>query len=298
MDTALSTSTRPGTLRRFRLGLGEGWQSLLGALMVLALIPFIFHMDPVRFRPFFYDLLASGAFAEKPFTGEWWWAWRFLGQGLRTTVLVASLSILLSLPLATVFALLRVSSPAWLGLRTVTAGERARALPLVLLRLLSIALIEGIRALPVLLFIWFTFRFLERQELRVEVLWPVVIALTLYTTVVNAETLRAGILALPHGQMEAARSVGMTYLQAMRYVILPQTFRHMLPPLIAQFATLVKDTSLGYIVGLIELTKTGTIIYMGYFNTMETIYVIAIIYFVLNYLLGQLAVWVHRRVGG
>jgi len=277
MDTALAPPVTRPLRRRLALRLPEGWQALLGALIVLGLIPILFRMDPARFKPFFYDIQASGTLAERPFTGEWWWAWRFLANGLGTTVLVALLSILLSLPLATVFALLRLSAP----------------LPL---RIPAVSLIEGIRALPVLLFIWFTFRFLARQGVELAVMWPVVIALTLYTTVVNAETLRAGILALPTGQMEAARSLGMSYFQAMGYVILPQTFRHMLPPLIAQFVTLLKDTSLGYIVGLRELTRHAEILYQGQRNPMETIYVVALIYFILNYLLGQLALWVHRRL--
>lgn len=277
MDTTLSL---PGTERRLRFRLPEGWQSLLGALVVLALIPIVFRMEPARFKPFFHDLdRATGGLVDAPFTGEWWWAWRFLALGLSTTILVALVSILLSLPLATVFALMRLSSPAWL-------------------RIPTIALIESIRALPVLLFIWFTSRFLARQGMEVAEFWPVVIALTLYTMAVNAETLRAGILALEKGQMEAARSLGLTYLQAMRYVILPQTFRHMLPPIIAQFATLLKDTSLGYIIGLRELTRHGEILYQGQRNPMETIYIVAVIYFFLNYLLGQLAVWTHQRLSG
>jgi ABC-type amino acid transport system permease subunit len=123
---------------------------------------------------------------------------------------------------------------------------------------------------------------------------PVVTALTLYTTAVNGETIRSGILSLDKGQTEAARALGLSYAQQLRFVILPQAFRRVLPPLIAQFATLVKDTSLGYIVTLLELTRRGEIIYQGPFNPLETIYIVAIIYFFINYLLGQLAHAIER----
>jgi His/Glu/Gln/Arg/opine family amino acid ABC transporter permease subunit len=213
----------------------------------------------------------------EPFTQ--FWAWRFLAFGLFETILVALLAIVLSLPLATGLALARLS-------------------PSATFRLPAMLLVEGIRALPVLLFIWLIFLTLFRLGTNLDPRWPVVIALGLYTTAINAETIRAGVLSLERGQMEAARALGLTYLQAMRFVILPQTFRRVLPPLIAQFVTLVKDTSLGYIVGLGELTRQAGIIYQGERNPLETLFVVAVIYFVLNYLLGQLAVWLEARLSG
>jgi ABC-type amino acid transport system permease subunit len=127
----------------------------------------------------------------------------------------------------------------------------------------------------------------------------VVIALTLYTAVVNAELIRAGMASLDRGQFEAARSLGMSYWQMMRLVILPQTFRRVLPPLIAQFTTLVKDTSLGSIIGFVELQRAAIIIYQrpGY-NVMAVLYVTALIYFLLNYLLGKASIAIQQRRGG
>jgi ABC-type amino acid transport system permease subunit len=193
----------------------------------------------------------------------------------------------LSLPLATLTAIARLSPRAWLRLPTI-AG------------------VEGIRAFPVLILIFYVFTQFSRVAEALNQPWlksqnvtlSVVVALTLYTTVVNAETIRAGILSLEKGQTEAARSLGLTYAQALWLVILPQTFRRVLPPLIAQFVTLVKDTSLGAIVGLLELYHRGQILYQFNRNPMETFFFISVIYFGLNYALGQVAQGIERRVTG
>jgi ABC-type amino acid transport system permease subunit len=170
----------------------------------------------------------------------------------------------------------------------------------------TIAGIEVVRAFPVLILIFYVFtqfsRVAETTGMGLlktnNVTISVIVALTLYTTVVNAETIRAGILSLDKGQTEAARSLGLTYALALRLVILPQTFRRVLPPLIAQFATLVKDTSLGAIIGLLELYHRGQIYYQFYRNPLETLWTISLLYFILNYLLGQAAQHVERRFTG
>ena len=280
--------------------LSEERQSLLGALVVIALLPFIFGMIPLRglatLLPGAWwpslglngdDVIAlqTAVVNFRPFTE--WPTWRFLLYGLAMTAGVLLISIVLSLPLATLCALGRLSPRAWLRLPTV-AG------------------IESIRAFPVLILIFYVFTQFSRLAeglnqpfLRSNnITLSVIVALTLYTTVVNAETIRAGILSLDKGQTEAARSLGLTYAQALWLVILPQTFRRVLPPLIAQFVTLVKDTSLGAIVGLLELYHRGQILYQFNRNPMETLFVIAVIYFGVNYALGQAAQGIERRVTG
>ena len=280
--------------------LSEERQSLLGALVVIALLPFIFGMIPLRglatLLPGAWwpalglngdDVIAlqTAVVNFRPFTE--WPTWRFLWYGLAMTAGVSLISIVLSLPLATLCALGRLSPRAWLRLPTV-AG------------------IESIRAFPVLILIFYVFTQFSRLAeglnqpfLRSNnITLSVIVALTLYTTVVNAETIRAGILSLDKWQTEASRSLGLTYAQALWLVILPQTFRRVMPPLIAQFVTLVKDTSLGAIVGLLELYHRGQILYQFNRNPMETLFVIAVIYFGVNYALGQAAQGIERRVTG
>ena len=243
------------------------WQTLVGVGIVLLLLPLAFHMKAARFAPF---LELS--------------TWRFLFLGLLLTLEASVIAILGSIPLALFFALARHSGPFWL-------------------RYPVIVLVEGIRALPLLGLMFYLFLRLSalgRALGLAAVTRPdaaVIVALWLYTGAVNGEALRAAILSLPRGQWEAARSLGLTYGQAMLLVILPQAFRRALPPLVAQFATLVKDTSLGAIIGFIELYRRGVIIFQGERNPMETLYVVSVIYFFINYALGRLVDILERRLG-
>jgi His/Glu/Gln/Arg/opine family amino acid ABC transporter permease subunit len=278
----------------------EDRQALIGALILIAALPFLFGMIPIggllTLLPaaWWPALGLTDAHAEALQTAIANWkpfiefgTWRFLALGLAMTVGVSLISILFSLPLATLAALARLSTRAYVRWPTI-AG------------------IEIVRAFPVLILIFYVFTQFSRAAETTgvgllktnNVTISVIVALTLYTTVVNAETIRAGILSLDKGQTEAARSLGLTYSQALRLVILPQTFRRVLPPLIAQFVTLVKDTSLGAIIGLLEIYRRGQILYQYFRNPLETLWVISIIYFVVNYLLGQAAERIERRFTG
>ena len=287
-------------MSRPRFQMSEDRQALLGALILIALLPFLFGMIPIKglltLLPVAWwpalGLTVENAESLQIAIANWkpfleWGTWRFLALGLAMTVAVSLISIVLSLPLATLAALARLSSRTYVRWPTI-AG------------------IEIIRAFPVLILIFYVFtQFSRVAEVTGSsllksnnVTLAVIIALTLYTTVVNAETIRAGILSLEKGQTEAARSLGLSYAQALRLVILPQTFRRILPPLIAQFVTLVKDTSLGAIIGLLELYHRGQILYQYYRNPLETLWVVAVIYFLVNYALGQSAQRIERRFSG
>ena len=250
----------PGMPPRARLRLTNRQQSLAGAALVLAALPVIFRMEPRNFAPFTEPGI-----------------WRFIAEGVLTVLVVSTVAILLSLPAALLLALGRLSPRRWL-------------------RWPSVFFVEVVRALPLLLVIFYVFLAMPRD---VPVFWSretiaLTLALTVYTAAVNAETLRAGVLALDRGQLEAARSLGLNYVQALRWVVLPQVIRNTLPTLIAQFTTLVKDTSLGSIISMVDLLQRGVIIYQGFRNPMETLYVIALVYFVLNFLLEQVSLATQR----
>jgi His/Glu/Gln/Arg/opine family amino acid ABC transporter permease subunit len=247
--------------RRWRLSNRQ--QSLLGVLLLLILLPIVFRMDPAKFS-IFVDSQSLDI-------------WRFIGLGVVTVLTVSAAAILFSLPVAVALTLGRLSTRPWL-------------------RIPSVGFIEGIRAIPLLLLIFYVFLSMPR-DLAIPVGREAValtLALMVYTASINAETLRAGILALDRGQMEAARALGLSYWKALRYVILPQAFRNTLPSLIAQFTTLVKDTSLGQQISMIELVARGVIIYQGFRNPMESLYVIALVYFALNFLLDQISLATQR----
>lgn len=254
----------------------QWWQSLLGIVVILVLIPFIFGMDPAKFRIFVGIDPADSVFKPDILTSIWY----FIFLGIATTVLSAAVAILLSLPLAIGLALGRLSPYGWV-------------------RWPSILYIEVFRALPVLLLIFFIFYEMPANlplvTLVTREFFTVTLALLIYTAALNAEILRAGIVALDKGQTEAARALGLSYWQTMRAIILPQTFRNVLPTLIAQFTTLLKDTSLGSLIGMVELLQRGRIVFQGYKNPLETLFVIAVIYFILNFILERISIAIQER---
>ena len=124
-----------------------------------------------------------------------------------------------------------------------------------LLRGASFAFVEVFRAIPLLLLMFVFYYGTPTLGLRVSPFWAVVLGLTLYNSAVLAEILRAGILAVPRGQREAALAVGLRSGQVMRSVLLPQALRSMVPAIISQLVVLLKDTALGFLVTYDELLK-------------------------------------------
>ncbi len=121
-------------------------------------------------------------------------------------------------------------------------------------------------------------------------------ALALFAGAYVAEIIRAGIQAIPKGQMEAARSLGMTLPQAMKDVILPQAFKKILPPLSGQFISLIKDSSLISVIAITDLTKSGREIISNTFATFEVWLVVAAMYLILTSVLSQLVLYMERRL--
>jgi len=159
--------------------------------------------------------------------------------------------------------------------------------------------IEIIRATPVLLIVfWFYFFIPSILGKNVSIFWSAVISLSVYATAYIAEIVRAGVLAVPVGQMEAALATGMTRLQSLRLIILPQAFRMMIPSFVSFFISLFKDTSVTYIIGLIELTQAGIIISQRQPNRMFAAYVcVALGYFIFCFGMSHVARMLERRFG-
>ncbi len=124
-----------------------------------------------------------------------------------------------------------------------------------------------------------------------------VIGLTLYNSVIIAEIIRAGVASLPRGQGEAALAIGMTPRKAMATVLLPQAFRTMLPALISQLVVVLKDTSLAAVLALYtELLRQGNLISLNLDNPIQVLFVVGVIFIVINYALSRLATWLERRL--
>jgi putative glutamine transport system permease protein len=196
--------------------------------------------------------------------------WSFLARGLVLTLQVTAVATVVSLALGMVLALLRLS--------------RAPAL-----HYPAVLWIEVTRALPVLFVIFFTFFTALHFHLNLPIWVAAAAGLTIYTSSVAAEIIRAGITSIEAGQLEAARGLGLSYLQMMRFVVLPQALRRMVPPLVSQLITLLKDTSLASIIGLNELLTQGQILYRFYGNPLQTLLSVAAVYFVINFTLSRLS---------
>ncbi|WP_179394638.1 amino acid ABC transporter permease [Lacticaseibacillus absianus] len=157
--------------------------------------------------------------------------------------------------------------------------------------------IDLIRNLPLLLILFFTYFALPKIGIRLGVIPASIVAMTIFESAMLAEIVRSGIIAVPIGQMEAARSNGLSYSQAMIHVILPQAFKKMIPPIVSQFISLVKDTSLATIILLPELTYHAQIIYGQNVNyTIPMFVALAVLYFVANYTLSIGARLINRRL--
>ena len=198
--------------------------------------------------------------------------------GLALTLVLASLGLLLALPLGLVLGLARVSPSRWV-------------------RWPVTALVFVVRGTPLLMVIFWAYFFLPSVTgVQTSQFSTMLMALVLFDSCYLAEIVRAGVNGLPRGQFESARSLGLPWFAAMRLVILPQAVRHMLPSLVNQFISTIKETSLGYIIGLSEVSFVATQINTQVFIYPTTIYLaLGLTYFVLCFSLSRFAFWLERR---
>ncbi|MCG7344614.1 amino acid ABC transporter permease [Sporosarcina sp. ACRSL] len=151
-------------------------------------------------------------------------------------------------------------------------------------------LVESIRNLPLLLIILFTYLALPEMGINLSITVSAIVALTIFESAMLAEIVRGGLISIDKGQMEAARTSGLTYIQAMRFIILPQALRRMVPNIVSQFISLLKDTSLAVVIALPELLHNARIIQAHHPNEVIPIFIlISIMYFVVNYGLSILS---------
>jgi polar amino acid transport system permease protein len=218
------------------------------------------------------------------------WKVGILLQGLWLTLEVSILAVFLGIIIGLFTGLARISkNPA--------------------LRWTAITYIELIRGSPLLvqIFIWYFVlgtmfnTLMAKQGMgQLSPLWYGVAALAVFAGAYVAEIVRAGIQSIHRGQMEAARSLGMTYPQSMRHIILPQAFRRILPPLAGQFISLIKDSSLLGIIAVRELTKATREVVTTSLQPFELWFICALLYLVLTFALSMFVQYLERRtaIGG
>ncbi len=199
--------------------------------------------------------------------------------GLAMTLFMASISLALCFPFAIALALARLSSYRWL-------------------RLPATAIVHTVRGLPLIMFIFWTYFFsplvIGRAVGGVETL---VIALIVYEAAYLSEIIRAGIEGLPRGQVEAATSLGLRYWPTTIKVVLPQALHNMLPSMVSQFVSTIKETSLGYVISAHELTFAAAQVNNVLLTQPFEVYgILALTYFALCFALTSLARLIERRI--
>lgn len=194
-------------------------------------------------------------------------------RGLLATLRAAALATVIAMPAGALLAIARMSENRWV-------------------RSTAAVWIEAFRGLPVVLLMFFL-----ALGFDFSIFNAVVGGLVLYNTAVFAEILRAGLLSLPGGQREAALAIGLTTGQALRLILLPQAIRRMLPSLVSQVVVLLKDTSLGFIVGYVELLRINRELrdFFGSRYIFSLFLVTAVIYIGVNFALSRVAVYLERR---
>lgn len=162
-----------------------------------------------------------------------------------------------------------------------------------------IAFVEIIRSTPLIMIIfWFYFFLPYMLGGDVTIFWSAVVSLCVYAAAYQAEIVRAGIIAVPRGQLEAALTTGLSRYQAMRHIILPQAFKMMMPSFVSFFVSLFKDTSVTYIIGIIELTQAGIIVSQRQPDKMYDAYIsMGIGFWAVSFTMSHLARMLEKKIG-
>ncbi|MFV9511356.1 amino acid ABC transporter permease [Tepidibacillus sp. LV47] len=205
-------------------------------------------------------------------------AFYVLTVGLWMTIQMTVYSLIFANIIGLITAFLKLSKFKWLNFLANT----------------YINIIRGTPLLVQVFFIYFAIPNITGTKIEA---WAAgLIALSLNAGAYISEIFRSGIQAVPKGQMEAARSLGMTHGQAMRYVILPQAFKIVIPPLLNQFIITLKDTSIVSVIGFEELTRKGQMQIATTYRALEIWTEVAIFYFVLIFGLTLLTNWIEKKM--
>ncbi len=222
--------------------------------------------------------------------------WVFLQDGIRVTISITVVSFFFILLAGLIGGLGRIAK------NPIISGLAA----------LYVEIVRGIPLLVQLLFIYYASPIVIREVgKRLLSVWPAVaealigiklnafaaavLGLTVCYGAYMSEIVRAGIESIPKGQMEAARSLGMSYFQAMRYVILPQAVRVILPPVGNEFVALLKDSSLVSVVAVADMTRRGREFMASTFLALETWFLVALLYLVMTLFAARVVAYIERE---
>lgn len=203
---------------------------------------------------------------------------RFLISGLGMTVALSATAMAISITLGLLVALPAIGSSPW--------GRRFNQV-----------YVELVRSVPILvLILWVYYGLPVVAGITIGVFWAGVLALALSDSAFEAEIFRAGIQSVPKGQTEAAQTVGLSWAQTMRYVVLPQALRRILPPLANQFVYMLKMSALVSVIGAQELTRRANELVVSEYRPLEIYTVLVLEYLVLILAVSQAVRWLERRL--
>jgi len=206
--------------------------------------------------------------------------------GLRITIFLGIMSGITSLILGSLLGVARYSRIFPLNIFAATFIEITRSIPLVLYIVFIYLTFSPILG-NINIFHDDVFGSLEFQSAY--------IALSLFTSAYIAEIVRSGLKSVEKTQVQAAKALGLTVFQRLKYIILPCAISRMMPALVSQFISLVKDTSLASVIGLIEFTRSGEIIYERTYRETEILALIAIVYFIICYTMSLVSKKLEKR---
>lgn len=200
-----------------------------------------------------------------------------LWEGLKMTLYIFAIAIVLGFLIGLVMALLRLA-------------------PFKILNWIAKIFIDAIRGTPFIVQLFFIYFGLNSFSwISLDNVWAGIVTVAINAGAYFAEIIRAGIQSIDKGQTEAARSLGLNQSQNMRYIILPQAFRRMLPTITNQAIISLKDTSLLSIIGVADLTQRGRVIVSATFEPFTIYLALGVMYFIIIYLLSLLSSYLERR---
>ena len=225
-----------------------------------------------------------GWYVVNPMTPTGWVNIKFLVNGMGATILLSVIAASISIMLGLLVALPGLS-------------ERRR------IRAINRVYVEIIRAIPLLPMLFWVFYGLPivfksmGLNIQIDPFWGAVITLALSDSAFTAEIYRAGIQSIAKGQAEAAKTVGLNYLQTMRYVILPQAIRRILPPLANQFIYIVKMSAFASVIGMQELTRRANELVVTEYRPLEIYSLLIVEYLVLVLIISAGVRRLERKMG-
>ncbi len=204
--------------------------------------------------------------------------------GLALTFYIAFIAIIFSFILGSLLGIARYSNIKMIKIPAIMYIELFRALPLIMIIFwvfFAIPIVGGA---------------IFETKIAVSALMSAIISFTLFESAYIAEIVRAGLKSIPQGQFEAAKTLGMNPWQTFTLIILPQAYRRMIPAIVSQFVSLFKDTSLVYVIGVVEFFRAATIVNNRIYMSFEILSFVAIVYFLCAFTLSKIAGQLEKKV--